>query len=143
MKLEAGKKYVTRKGNKIYGPLVDRREFSGYTGDYPFECPTHFEAWTEDGDYFFDDGVPFELDLVAEYREASPVRHPVLDPDGLEVGPVLQAEGPIAKLHRELGTFELSGLAVQDGLLVIIKDLLDHAKVRGYDLDETLKQGQV
>jgi hypothetical protein len=66
MQLEAGKKYVDRRG-RVYGPLVGNGQcFGEGANDY---------AWTPSG-YRSNNMIPTNADLVAEYVEPAPVESP-------------------------------------------------------------------
>jgi hypothetical protein len=67
MKLEVGKRYVTR-GGAITAPLVENK--SSIKIRFPFMCPGTRLTWTPDGEFF--EGGDDPQDLVAEYAEPCP-----------------------------------------------------------------------
>ena len=64
MKLEYGKRYVTRKG-LVSGPLEKNTGFS----EFPFYCSELFRSFREDGTNRVDSGKEDPYDLVAEFVE--------------------------------------------------------------------------
>lgn len=74
MKIELGKRYVSRDGLHIFGPMLDGLlSEHGYSDNWPF-CDGEYHAWTAEGQYAPSGENPY--DLVAEYVD--PAQQPGL-----------------------------------------------------------------
>ena len=95
IKLEAGKRYVSR-GGHVYGPL-----YAVKSSRFPFECRAASERWTPDGDYH-DDGEECICDLIA----LAPDEAPEPQPDELAAlrARVAELQQEIAAIRREAET---------------------------------------